>query len=45
MTIGTIIALVGAALGTILPGIGSILGVQMHLLVLQLKNLNYLVNY
>ena len=29
MTIGTIIALVGAALGTILPGIGSILGVQM----------------
>lgn len=29
MTNGTIIALIGAALGTILPGIGSILGVQM----------------
>lgn len=29
MTIGTIIALTGAAIATILPGIGSILGVQM----------------
>lgn len=29
MTFGTIIALIGAALGTILPGIGSVLGVQM----------------
>lgn len=29
MTNGTIIALIGAALGTILPGIGSVLGVQM----------------
>lgn len=29
MTTGTIIALFGAALATILPGIGSILGVQM----------------
>ena len=28
MTTGTIIALIGAALATILPGIGSILGVQ-----------------
>ena len=29
MSFGTIIALIGAALATILPGIGSILGVQM----------------
>lgn len=29
MTIGTVIALIGASLGTILPGIGSVLGVQM----------------
>ena len=29
MSMGTIIALFGAGLATILPGIGSILGVQM----------------
>lgn len=29
MSLGTIIALIGAGLGTIVPGIGSILGVQM----------------
>ena len=29
MSIGTIIALIGAGIATILPGIGSILGVQM----------------
>jgi len=29
MSIGTIIALLGASIGTILPGIGSVLGVQM----------------